>query len=100
MKRVPDIVRVFNASLDADQAARDELGIGDDIVALATLVENKRFVRDILRAYHQEQQAQWRLPRTELRACLHRAFAAVEDDDLDAFTAAILECADLIGRPR
>jgi hypothetical protein len=98
--KVPDVVHNFNAVLDADQAARDELGIGDDIVALATLVENKRFVRDILRAYHQEQQAQSKLPRAELRAALHRAFAAVEDDDLDALSAALLECADLIGRPR
>jgi hypothetical protein len=98
--KVPDVVRIFNAGLDADQAARDELGIGNDIVALATLVENKRFVRDLLLAYRQEQQAQGRLPRAELRAALHRAFAAVEDDDLNALRTALLECADAIGRPR
>ena len=76
------------------------MGFGDDIVALAAMVEQKKFVRDVLAAYASELRAQTRLPRAELRAALHRAFAAVEEDDLDALTAAILDCSDAIGRPR
>jgi hypothetical protein len=97
--KVTDVTRAYHARLIAEREAMDELGYVD-LVEEHRLLEQTKLLRDILRAYHAELQAQSRLPRAELRGCLHRAFAAVEDDDLDALTAALLACADAIGRPR
>jgi hypothetical protein len=97
--KVTDVTAAYHARLKAEREAMDELGYVD-LVEEHRLLEQTRFIRDILAAYNDEQQAAWKLPRAELRACLHRAHAAIEEDDLDALSNALIECADLIGRPR
>jgi hypothetical protein len=97
--KVTDVTNAYHERLKAEREAMDELGYVD-LVEEHRLLEQTKLLRDILAAYHAELQAPWKLRRFELKAALHRAMAAVEDDDLHALTVALLECADVIGRPR
>ena len=71
----------------------------DDERVAAAAVDEMEALRDITAAYAAEVRAQWQLPRGEMKATLHRAFAAVEADDRAALSDALLEAAELLGRP-
>ena len=99
MTKVTDVTNAYHARLKAEREALDELGYVD-LVEEHRLLEQTKLLRDILAAYHEELQAQWKLPRVELRAALHEAMAAVERDDLEGLTAAVLAVADALGGQR
>lgn len=75
--------------------ARQELGY-DDLATEAMAVEERKFLRDLLRAYTDERRAEWRLPRDEIRSALYRCFSAVEEDDITALAAGLGDVCDLI----
>jgi hypothetical protein len=96
---VADMIRARHAVLRERRRALDELGL-DDLVAHATLVEDLEFVRDVGAAYLEEINRRSFLPRPRLKAALYRALAAVEDDDVEALGAAVIEVADVLGGKR
>lgn len=92
-----DVLGEEHERINAERHALDELGLGDDIVKTAEIVERLRFLRDVYVAYNAELNRQWRLPRSALKAALHEAMAAVERDDLEGLSAAVLRVADVLG---
>jgi hypothetical protein len=97
---VADVLRKEHQRITAERQAVDELGLGDDVVRQAEFVERLRFVRDVYAAYRDELARQWKLPRSELKAALHEAMAAVERDDLEGLSSAVIRVADVLGGER
>jgi hypothetical protein len=99
---VTTFLEVFGARHDLlkeRDRARQELGY-DDLATEALAVEEREFLLRILEAHRDELRAQWRLPRGEIKAALHEAIAAVERDDLEGLSAAVLRVADVLGGQR